>query len=215
MRNRLRSGTRPAGQTTTRQDISSNLVHFTSGEDDEDAFKNLKKIIADGRLIGGRRYIKGNYRCVCFSEAPLIDLESGLVNEHAYSRYYPFGIMVTKKWLFALGGRPVIYQPLKEYWSLPGSHRWRHVTYELRESCGETDFTWEREWRVKCDAVVFDERTAQVVVPSRLWSDRLIRESKRDADYEVMRYALIFGQVLAEAYRRPPEMVKWTIFTLK
>jgi hypothetical protein len=152
---------------------------------------------------------------VCFSEAPLIDLKNGLVNEHAYSRYSPFGIMVTKKWLFALGGRPVIYQPLKEYWSLPESHRWRHVTYELRELFGETDFTWEREWRIKCDALELDERNAQVVVPSRSWSDRLIRESERDNDYEVMQYAVIFGQALAEAYRRPPELVRWIIFTLK
>jgi hypothetical protein len=94
----------------SRLDISPYLIHFTSGESYEDAFTRLRKIIADRELIAGSRYIKGNYRCVCFSEAPLTSLTSGLVNEDYYSRYSPFGIMVSKQWLFAQGGRPVVYQ---------------------------------------------------------------------------------------------------------
>src|SRR5215472_3902451 len=103
----------------SRQDISEFLVHFTKGTDHEEAFTNLRKIIESRKLIAGSGYIKGNYRCVCFSEAPLANLADGLVNENYYSRYSPFGIVVSKAWLFNRGGRPVIYQPESEFNALP------------------------------------------------------------------------------------------------
>jgi hypothetical protein len=78
----------------TRADISSYLVHFTSGKSHGDAFTRLRKIIADRKLIAGSRFIKGHYQCVCFSEAPLTSLKGGLVNADYHSRYSPFGIMV-------------------------------------------------------------------------------------------------------------------------
>src|SRR5207244_8179261 len=99
---------------------------------------------------------KGKYRCVSFSETPLASLSDGLVNEEYYSKYSTFGIMVSKKWLFSHGGRPVIYQPLSEYQALPESHRWRLMTFELRDRYSFSDFTWEREWRIKCDELTFD-----------------------------------------------------------
>jgi len=135
----------------SRADISPYLVHFTSGTTYEDAFTRLRKILADRSLIAGSRFIKGNYRCVCFSEAPLTSLTDGLVNQDYYSRYSPFAIMISKHWLFAQGGRPVIYQSAEEYYPLPDSHRWRHVLYEPSDSTKSIDFTWEREWRIKCE----------------------------------------------------------------
>jgi len=79
----------------SRADISPYLVHFTSGTTYEDAFTRLRKILSDRSLIAGSRFIKGNYRCVCFSEAPLTSLRDGLVNQDYYSRYSPFGIMIS------------------------------------------------------------------------------------------------------------------------
>ena len=64
----------------SREDISPYLVHFTSGTSYA-AFMRLRKIIAERSLIAGSRFIKGNYRHVCFSEAPLTSLKGGLVNE--------------------------------------------------------------------------------------------------------------------------------------
>ena len=162
----------------SRVDISPYLVHFTSGENQEDAFRRLQKIIAERRLIAGRQYIKGNYACVCFSEAPLVILTGGLVNEEYYSRYSPFGIMVSKRWLFAQGGRPVIYESDQEYNDLPETYRWRHVLYELRENFSRVDFTWEREWRIKCDHLQFDEASAQIVLPDHKWAEQLIAEHR-------------------------------------
>jgi hypothetical protein len=197
----------------SRVDISPDLVHFTSGENQEDAFRRLQKIIAERRLIAGRQYIKGNYACVCFSEAPLTILAGGLVNEEYYSRYSPFGIMVSKRWLFAQGGRPVIYESDQEYNDLPETHRWRHVLYELREDEGffRVDFTWEREWRIRCDHLRFDEASAQIVVPNHKWAERLVGEHHQKEDDFVAQYRELIGEDIAEQYR---EEFRWTIHML-
>jgi hypothetical protein len=196
----------------SRADISSYLVHFTSNNSHGDAFTRLRKIIADRRLIAGSRYIKGNYQCVCFSEAPVASLEKGLVNKDYYSRYSPFGIMVSKQWLFAQGGRPVIYQSAEEYHSLPESHRWRHVLYQPDNSKDTIDFTWEREWRVKCGCLVFDQSCAQIIVLDHSWATRLISEHDCEEDYRIMQYKLLFDDdIIAEAYR---SSFQWTVLTL-
>lgn len=98
-----------------RTDISPYLIHFTKDTSTDLAFQRLQKILEDGFLIGGSEFIKGKYKCVCFSETPETQIEKGLVNPRNYSRYSPFGILVSKKWLFSQGGRPVIYQPEEEY----------------------------------------------------------------------------------------------------
>src|SRR5438067_4472638 len=56
-----------------RFDISDKLIHFTGsgGECMDDAFARLRAIIREGRLIAGNRMIRGGYRCVCFTEAPI------------------------------------------------------------------------------------------------------------------------------------------------
>jgi len=192
----------------SRVDISPYLVHFTKGENNEDAFKRLQKIIAERRLIAGTQFIKGNYSCVCFSEAPLAMLTGGLVNQEYYSRYSPFGIMVSKEWVFAHGGRPVIYETEQEYDDLPDTHRWRHVLYELREGFFPVDFTWEREWRIRCDQLEFDERSAMIVLPDSKWAKRLIAQHDEEQDWFVAQYRQLMGDTIAEQYR---ENFRWTI----
>jgi hypothetical protein len=196
----------------SRLDISPNLVHFTGGESYEAAFIRLRKIVADRMLIAGSRYIRGNYHCVCFSEAPLTSLTGGLVNEDYYSRYSPFGIMVSKEWLFAKGGRPVIYQSADEYHLLPENQRWRHVLYEPSGGNKKIDFTWEREWRIQCDYLAFDQSCAHIVVLDQSWADRLISEHDREETYRVMEYKLIFGDdLIAEMYSKSFGWVVWTL----
>lgn len=128
----------------SRNDISDYLIHFTKGTSWSEAFENLCSIAAEGRLRGNVTFIKGEYRCVCFSEAPLAAVSNGLVNPNYYSKYSPFGVMVPKQWLYAQGGRPVIYQSDAEFYDLPEAIRWRHVRYEPT-SAPPIDFTWERE----------------------------------------------------------------------
>lgn len=194
----------------SRPDISPNLIHFTSGVTDSNAFKRLQKIIRDRKLIGSDNKIKGQYRCVCFTEAPLASLSSGLVNEGHYSKYKMFGILVSKKWLFEQGGRPVIYQPASEYKDLQETHRWRHMTFELGDMGSITDFTWEREWRIQCDKLPFDNATAKIVVRDASWAARLMNEHDDDQEYTVRQYSVIMGEI-AEFYR---ESFGWTVVPL-
>ncbi|SRR6266480_6006230 len=195
-----------------RADISPNLIHFTSGDDYVDAFRRLRKIIEDRKLIAGTRFIKGKYPCVCFSEAPLSSLSDGLVNEDSYSRYSPFGIMVSKKWLFAQGGRPVIYETDREYRHLPESLRWRHVAYDIRDGFENIDFTWEREWRIPCHHLSFGEASAVIVVLDKTWAKRLISEHQNEEDWKVMQYSLIMDEDIAQQYAKS---FRWRVAKLR
>jgi len=127
-----------------RFDISEKLIHFTGGESPDDAFARLRAIIRDGRLVAGNRMIRGGYRCVCFTEAPLAAFAPAFVRLFPFTRYSQFGLMFEKKWIYECGGRPVIYQPDSDFHLLPEQLRWRHVRFE---PIGEqvVDFTWERE----------------------------------------------------------------------
>lgn len=190
-----------------RTDITDKLVHFTSGKDFEEASGRLRLIIDERRLSGGGEKIRGGYRCVCFTEAPLTSLPHGLVNPRAYSLYSPFGILFEKKWIFDKGGRPVIYQPDVEFDLLPESIRWRHVRYEP----DTIDFTWEREWRIKCDYLDFTPEVACIVVPSKEWADWLVAEHDAEQDFLVLQYSQVLDEQLAEQYR---EEFGWRISVL-
>jgi hypothetical protein len=80
-----------------REDMSDFLIHFTKGESKETAYQNLKSIIEQQRVNGFNSLIRDGSECVCFSEAPLSSLKSGLLNPSFYSCYSPFGILTNKK----------------------------------------------------------------------------------------------------------------------
>lgn len=189
-----------------RKDISNKLIHFTSGNSIE-AFKRLNGIIQD-QYIDACRRVRGGFSCVCFTEAPLVSLQDGLVNGSAYSRYAPFGIIFDKKYIFDRGGRPVIYQTEHEFWQLPDSFKWRHVKYEP----DAIDFTWEREWRIQCENLEISPETAGIVVPNQYWAERIVRKHNIEEDYRIMQYSMVMDEVIAELYR---EDFKWTIYKLK
>lgn len=150
-----------------RTDISDKLSHFTSGANDGEAFERLCAIVETGRLIGSDAMIRGRYRCVCFTEAPLVSLPDGLVNPDAYSRYRPFGLLFDKSWVFAQGGRPVIYQTDDEFADLPDAMRWRHVRYEPNREV-PIDFTWEREWRLQRNELIVNPAWATLILHNQL-----------------------------------------------
>ncbi len=146
-----------------RPDISDKVIHFTRGPTPEAALESLLTIVGESRLLAGNGMIRGGHHCVCFTEAPLPALATGLVNSDSFTRYSPFGLMFEKAWLYARGGRPVIYQADGEFLALPETMRWRHVRYEP-SAAPPIDFTWEREWRIQCQALVFTSAEAALVV---------------------------------------------------
>ncbi|MFZ2362416.1 MAG: hypothetical protein WA040_23960 [Anaerolineae bacterium] len=180
----------------SRNDLSDYLIHFTKGDSLEAAFVCLRKIMAERRLLGSNSLIKGGYSCVCFSEAPLTALQNGLMNPQFYSQYSPFGVLVHKYWLFQQGGRPVIYQPDDEFSVLPESHRWRHVRYEPPK----IDFSWEREWRIPCVSLSFDQSTASIVVPNTEWAQYMVQLHEQEQEYQVMQLRTIFDDTLAQQH---------------
>jgi hypothetical protein len=84
-------------------------------------------------------------------------------------RYSPYGVMLSKQWLFDKGGRPVIYQPEAEFAALPESLQYRHVRFEPPK----TDYSWEREWRLCTESLVLEPEATTVIVPTRRWADHM------------------------------------------
>lgn len=197
-----------------RPDISDKLVHFTSGANEEQAFANLCSIIDEGAIRGSDRMIKSRDRCVCFTEAPIATLGRGLVNLSEFSKYQPFGVIYDKIHVYGEGGRPVIYQSDEEFFGLPDQARWRHMRYEpiiVPPAEHITDFTWEREWRVRTDSFTALPYLGGLVFPSHAWANRLRRRHVEQQNYLVYEYSQIMDATLAEQQLDP---FPWRIFVL-
>lgn len=170
-----------------RRDLARLAIHWTKAAGGGGGFLReapprreaaavLEQILTDAALRGGDGYIRGGHICVCFTEAPLVEMVSvfasvALAGNAPALRYEPYGIGVSKEWLFQHGGRPVIYQPAGEYEQLQKDVRWRHVTFEPPE----IDFTWEREWRIPAKSLDLDPAQAWVFVPSQAIADHFMQ----------------------------------------
>lgn len=181
--------------TGLRPDITDVLVHYIRGAGLDDAFATLRRILDESRLRCGTGYIRGGHCCICFSEAPFTLLGRSIAQGYFADRpYQPFGVLVSKSWLFAQGGRPVIYQPDDEYDALPPDLRWRHVRYEPGAE-PPVDFTWEREWRVHVDGLLINLDVAEVVVLSTQDLHVLRQEHEREQDMLQQQYAQVIGEL--------------------
>ncbi|MGB7209696.1 MAG: hypothetical protein WBD27_13620 [Pyrinomonadaceae bacterium] len=157
-----------------RIDLSEQLIHLTRGDRLADAESSFRSIFKEKALRGSGMGIRGGHKVVCFSEAPVGVLAQLFSRPGHDFRYRPFGVMVPKAWLFALGGRPVIYQPETEFDTLPTALQYRHVRFDTPG--GNKDFTFEREWRINTDALQLDPATCTLIVPDREWDYRLRQE---------------------------------------
>jgi hypothetical protein len=195
----------------TRTDTSEHLIHFMRQPSVEHAFSVLGQIVLERQLLGGTGYIKGGHRCVCFTEAPLDSIREVFWRSRgADLRFKPFGVVVTKDWLFERGGRPVIYQPDSDYSLLPPELRYRHVRYEPNAQ-PPIDLTWEREWRVKTDSLTLNPQNCDIVVLEKEHAERLRHAFDAQQQAEVERIAISVGLVQAEQYR---EAFPWRVITL-
>jgi hypothetical protein len=167
MRSFLVRGKRIKMNTEERNDLSSDLVHWTKGADLRAAFDNLKSIISDDAIRGSNHLIKGSYVTVCFTETPICHFHA------AANKYSPFGVRFPKAWAFTSGARPAIYQRDDEFSALPPTHQWRHVRYEP-DRLFPIDFSWEREWRILTEKLKLSGSGCDVIVPSMGWYDELL-----------------------------------------
>lgn len=194
----------------SRFDISDKLIHFTGGECVEDAFARLRSIIHDKKLVGSGRMIRGAYRCVCFTAAPLAAFAAAFVSRFPFTRYSQFGLIFDKNWVFERGGRPVIYQPYSDFDLLPEDLRWLHVRFEPTSDIA-IDWTWEREWRVRADELTFTSADAAIVVPNEKWADELRRKHDVHQDVTVESYSQVMDREIAELWR---EKFPWRVVPL-
>lgn len=157
-----------------RIDLSEQLVHLTRSDKLAEAESAFRSIVREHSLRGSSNGIRGGYLVVCFSEAPIEILAKMFSNTGHSFRYRPFGVMVPKSWLFAKGGRPVIYQPEDEFKLLPESLQYRHVRFD--QPGNDKDFTFEREWRICTDSLPLDPVVCTLIVPDRKWDYQLREE---------------------------------------
>jgi hypothetical protein len=186
-----------------RRDFGNLLFHFTRAPEErfvevdfDDGGKMgmpgsagavLRKILYEGRLKGTSGWTYG-HNCVCFTEAPIQEFNSifSLVeiaaSEMERPRYEPYGIAVSKTWLFARGGRPVIYDHPDTFSLFSKDQQYRFVPYNPVEGI---DFTWEREWRIKIDYLKLNPNETLVVVPTSEEAFELVYEfADPEADWD-------------------------------
>ncbi len=146
-----------------RRDHGQWLFHWTRAHDEQTAYEVLSAILSERTLRASSTNIRAGFPCVCFTETPVFETTAYFAPSAAggQPRYEPYGIAVRKDWLFAPGGRPVIYQSNPEFDFLPPQLAWRHCRYEP----GSSDFTWEREWRI-CGDLGLDPSETIVVAPT-------------------------------------------------
>lgn len=114
-----------------RDDLSSKLVHLVRGNTVDEAYNKLRSILRERQLRGNNGYIKGSYRCVCFTETPIAKLAYVWANpDRQNMRYRPLDVMIDKGYAFDRGARPVIYQPEDDLSKLDEDIRYRHVRFE-------------------------------------------------------------------------------------
>lgn len=139
-----------------RSDLSQYVVHFVRAQTQitpqqlgnaGDALNSIfrEMLIRPSQLDYVTRYSPGG--AACFYDAPpSVWHEIAQTNP---SDRQPIGIIVLKKALWQLGGRPVIYTDNAdpEYW--PEAERYRIVRTDLGRAPQPVDWTHEREWRVR------------------------------------------------------------------
>ena len=126
--------------------------------------------------------ILGKHNCICFTEIPAKCLKNNnILDKKYFSRYTPFGFQITKKEIYNLNGRPVIYSKRSEYDLEKDNNNlnWRFVTFDPNKN-GTLDFTWEREWRIKDNFVKLDNDKVKLVFPNKVWIDRFITEHEKE-----------------------------------
>src|SRR5690606_20743116 len=151
--------------------------------------------------------IKGKFPCICFTEAPIESLRDSF-SKRSKSRYSNFGFMFDKSYIYAQGGRPVIYQSLSEYESLSESMKWRHVTYDPTIE-KPVDFTWEREWRIQAEVIKIDPENVTLVVPNELAEKLVINEHELEQYYQMEWNKIMIGDEYFPALYGEP--FRWSV----
>lgn len=194
-----------------RPDLAPNLLHLLRGDTRSDGFDALRSVVALRCVSGSTQGVHDGSRCVSFAEAPIKRLrEVFRWSAERDARLQPFGVLLGKDYLFALGGRPVIYQPDTEYEQLPESLRHRHVRYDPLTT-PPVDLTWEREWRLRADVLQLEPERCCIVVASEADRAALFMEH---AEREELRLEALGPAVGGSLADEMAESFPWPVISL-
>ena len=194
-----------------RPDVAANLLHLLRGDSRGDAFALLRTVIAEHCVAGSAAAIRDGSTCVSFAEAPIKQLrEVFRWSAERDARVQPFGVLLGKDYLYAVGGRPVIYQADNEYEKLPESLRYRHARYDPI-TVPPIDFTWEREWRLRADVLQLEPERCCIVVASEADRAALFMEH---AEREELRLEALGPAVGGSLADEMAESFPWPVISL-
>lgn len=194
-----------------RPDVSPNLLHLVGADSRDAAFELLRTIVAERCLRGHDHAARHASRFVSFVEAPVKQLRDVFrwTSEHD-ARRQPFGVLLGKDYLYALGGRPVIYQSATEYGQLPESMRYQHVEYDPLAD-PPIDVTWQREWRLRADVLPLEPERCCIVVASEQDRIALLNEHAEREEMRMEVLAPAIGGSLADLFS---ESFPWPVISL-
>jgi hypothetical protein len=134
-------------RATSREDLSQWVVHLVRVQD---GYTALMGILDGGGGIAPsivhsitRYHLQG---AACFYDCPP-SLWSRIVETNPNGRC-PFGLIVQKRALWYLGGRPAIYTDLDNPDVWPPAERFRVIRTDLTRDPMPVDWMHEREWRM-------------------------------------------------------------------
>lgn len=195
-----------------RTDLTTQLIHLTRKTDSMGSMSVLIKILREGVIkpsvnTSDRGFICGSTPATCFQDTPLYSLAQNIYAEEEYIktnkdaklRYNGIGLMLSKPFIYSLGGRPVIYEDRETAKSfLPAEEHWRIVNFQLNENENIVDWTHEREWRVPGE-VEFPLSEATVVLQSPEAYKLFLEKAKQVSEVDILekiRTIVTLGSVL-------------------
>ncbi|MDO8544496.1 MAG: hypothetical protein Q7S40_28990 [Opitutaceae bacterium] len=142
-----------------RPDLTPYLIHLTkntSSTDKFSAYENLVHILETGKIWGSGSsggFIKGPNKATCFMDVPFPALKFILDKDNADPgdpRYEAYGVVISKKFAYKHGCRPVLYLSDEETSRLKitSDEIWRVVRFEQTKT-RKISWIHEREWRCK------------------------------------------------------------------
>lgn len=184
-----------------RSDLSSQLIHLTRGTEVDGKKVGpvdiLVQILMDRRISGSTTdngFICGNIPATCFQDVPLYSLSQNIHAEEQYRkaidgakvRYLGVGLMFPKPYVYAQGGRPVVYERTdKAKLMLPEDEWWRIVRFDLSDDENFIDWMHEREWRVP-GGFEFELEQATVLVPNKFGYDRFLELGRENHEEDLL-----------------------------
>lgn len=184
-----------------RSDLSSQVVHLTRGTEHEGVKSGpvdvLFEILKSRHIRGSttdKGFICGDIPATCFQDVPLFSICENIHSEEQYRasvpdarvRYMGVGLMFPKPYVFARGGRPVLYETSSKAKAiLPEDEWWRIVRFDLNDDDNIIDWTHEREWRVP-GSFDFDLDKATVILPNNYGYKRFLKLCKEHEDEDIL-----------------------------